>query len=176
MDISRIHNHPAGIALAAHYDTSEDRPGEFEKFVAISVALTGFSEAELRSTGLVRTYFDEMALIIGRTIRGDFLDAVAGDPANALKLDPWRPLGQNLVRMWYVGQWKAMPPGWATTNFAEPDGSGATQPPPGYNEFGRDTTRVLSAAGYQEGLVWRAIGVNPPGAKQPGFASWARGL
>lgn len=46
MDISRIQNHPAGVALATRYDKSKDREGEFDKFVAVSVALTGFSDAE----------------------------------------------------------------------------------------------------------------------------------
>lgn len=34
-------------------------------------------------------------------------------------------------------------------------------------------TSTVSAASYQEGLLWPAIGANPPGAKAPGYGSWA---
>jgi len=169
MAYPKIQNHPYGVALAAYYDKSTDGPGELEKFVAVSVALTGFSEAELESTGLVRTYFEEVALTVGRSIRRGFLEEVADDPTEALTSPRWLALGQNLIRMWYVGQWKAMPGDWAKERFGE-------EVVKGYNEFGRDSDRIVSPTGYQEGLVWRAIGVNPPGAKQPGFASWTRGL
>ncbi|HYO83919.1 MAG TPA: hypothetical protein VES20_21125, partial [Bryobacteraceae bacterium] len=32
---------------------------------------------------------------------------------------------------------------------------------------------MVSAAAYTEGLLWPAIGANPPGAKGPGYGSWA---
>ena len=43
-----------------------------------------------------------------------------------------------------------------------------------FNEFGRDIDRIVSPQAYQEALAWVSVGVNPPGAKQPGFGSWAR--
>ena len=35
-------------------------------------------------------------------------------------------------------------------------------------------TSTVTAASYQEGLLWPAIGANPPGAKAPGYGSWAQ--
>ena len=35
-------------------------------------------------------------------------------------------------------------------------------------------TSTVTSASYQEGLLWRAIGANPPGAKAPGYGSWAK--
>ncbi|RVD31777.1 hypothetical protein [Mesorhizobium sp. M4B.F.Ca.ET.017.02.2.1] len=165
----KIQNFAAAVGQPTCYDTGKDQAGDFDMFVAISVGLTGFSEAELHSTGLVQTYFEELALILGRAIRGAFLEATANQPAAALASAIWRPLAQNLIRMWYLGQWKRLPATWARDSFEG-------KVPEGYNEFGRDLDRVISPLAYQEGLVWRAIGVNPPGAKQPGFASWTRRL
>ena len=169
MQFQQFQNLAFAVTSPTAYDRSDDRPGEFEQFVAISIALTGFSHAELLSTGLVESYFDELALTVGRRIRTVFLGTVAVDPPCALSLDRWRPLGQNLIRMWYVGQWQRLPSTWAQDNF---DAEELKE----YNEFSRDINRVISPTAYQEGLVWRAIGVNPPGAKQPGFASWTRRL
>ena len=154
-----------------HDELSGDRAadGEFESFVAMSVALTGFSEAELASTGSLRAFFDELALIVGRSIRSDFLAAAVTDPGSMLADARWQPVAQNLIRMWYVGQWQCLPPSWAHDNF---DAAALKD----YDPFGRDANRVISAAAFREGLVWRAIGTNPPGAKQPGFASWTRRL
>lgn len=32
---------------------------------------------------------------------------------------------------------------------------------------------MVSAAAYRAGLLWRAIGVSPPGARPPGYGSWS---
>ena len=32
---------------------------------------------------------------------------------------------------------------------------------------------MVSAAAYRAGLLWRAIGVSPPGAWPPGYGSWS---
>ena len=34
-------------------------------------------------------------------------------------------------------------------------------------------TRIISAEAYMEGLLWRAAGTHPQGAKQPGYGSWS---
>jgi len=167
MAYARIQNHPYAVPGSTEYDKTQDGPQEIGQFIAISIALTGFSEAELHSTGLTQVYFEELALIVGRDIRTEFLAANHHDPAAALHSAKWAPLARNVIRLWYLGQWKGLPATWAKDEF------GGTVPR-GYNEFGRDVDRVISPQSYQEGLVWRAIGVNPPGAKQPGFASWVR--
>jgi hypothetical protein len=169
MAFSKIQNYTASVGQPTRYDKTRDRDGEFGDFVTVSVALTGFSAAELHSTGMVQTYFEEMAMTVGRPIRWEYLKATLGDPGAALTDDKWKPMAQNVIRLWYLGQWKALPDGWAKAYFDK-------EMQKGFNEFGRDADRVISTLSYQEGLVWRAIGVNPPGAKQPGFASWTRKL
>jgi hypothetical protein len=164
----RIQNYAASVGQPTQYDSSGDCPGEFEQFVEVSVALTGFSEAELFATGLVKANFDEVALVVGRTLRCDFLKINVKRPGDALS-NNWAPLARNLIRMWYTGQWKHLQPDWPHNYFSEKELEKYLQ---GYDEFGRDIDRVISPLSYQAGLVWRAIGVNPPGAKQPGFASW----
>ena len=36
-----------------------------------------------------------------------------------------------------------------------------------------DRTFVVSPQAYPEGLLWPAIGVNPPAAKAPGYGTWS---
>lgn len=166
----RIQNYAASVGQPTQYDKSKDCPGEFEKFIAVSVALTGFSEAELFATGLAKAYFEEVALVVSRKLRCDFLNINVERPGDALS-NNWAPLARNFIRMWYTGQWKRLQPDWPQPYYTSKELKKY-----GYDEFGRDIDRVISPLSYQEGLVWRAIGVNPPGAKQPGFASWTRRL
>jgi hypothetical protein len=142
-----------------------------DRFLALSAALTGFDEVELQGTGLAQAYLDALVDVIGEHAAGEFLaqagavlarglDASARDEAltSAIMIHPrFGPLARNVVTMWYLGSWSRLPDGWY-----EDDGRGD-----------RDTDRMISAAAYVEGLVWRAAGTHPPGAKQPGFGSWA---
>jgi hypothetical protein len=146
------------------YDLSTDALGEFDKFSELSVALTGFSLAELQATGMMRTYFDELGLVLGRAIRQKYFSSNLG-PAALLSDELWGPLTRNLIRMWYLGQWKKLPVCWGTKTFSKEDVDG-------FDEFGRNVDRVISPGAYREGLAWKAVGVNPVGAKEPGFASW----
>jgi hypothetical protein len=59
------------------------------------------------------------------------------------------PLARSIIKLWYVGIWYALP------------GASSSDP------------RMVAPAAYMEGLLWRAIGANPSGAKAPGYASWA---
>jgi hypothetical protein len=137
-------------------------------FLALSVALTGFRAVELEATGLVDTYLEELAAIVG----GDTMGQLLGTAAEVLAIegDQQRPLtrrllasprlgpvARNLVVLWYLGQWDELPSDWRDTYGASP----------------LDSSRVVSAAAYREGLVWPAIGAHPMGAKPTGYASWA---
>jgi hypothetical protein len=153
------------VAQVAAYDRGRSAPDEFPRFVELSIGLTGFSEAELASTGMARAYFAELGLILGRPLRRDFLACKL--PLDQLLADGrWGPLAQNLVRMWYLGRWNRLPSGWAAV--AKLSEEAAKE----FDEFGRNVDHMVSARAYQEGLAWRAAGINPMGAKQPGFASW----
>jgi hypothetical protein len=147
--------------MAGHKDEGD----ELEKFSQLSVALTGFSSAELQATGLLRAYFDELALVLGHAIRQKYFGSSL-DPTALLADQVWGPITRNLIRMWYIGQWKKLPEGWERSKpFSADDSSG-------FDEFGRNVDRIISPRAYTEGLAWKAVGVNPMGAKEPGFASW----
>ena len=143
-----------------------------DSFLRLSEALTGFARVDLFGTGLARTYLDTLIGVVGSAAAGELL--LAGDAAvgDARPDDPkvvtalaarvvgdarLGPLARNVIRMWYIGSWAQLPPGWGDEH-----GSAAG-----------DVSRVVSAAAYREGLLWRAVGTHPPGAKQPGFGTWA---
>jgi hypothetical protein len=142
-------------------------------FLELSAVLTGYGQADLLGTGMARRYYDETVSIVGEAIVGELLGAAvssrrrAGGGARELEeairrkiLDDAKlgPVARNLIKMWYLGNWYQLPRAWREA----------------HGERARDTDHVVSAAAYQEGLVWRAIGSHPPGAKQPGFGTWSQ--
>jgi hypothetical protein len=72
------------------------------------------------------------------------------------------PVARNIIRLWYVAIWYELPKRWKE-RFGGIDGE--------MPEF--DETYVVSPAAYTEGLLWRAIGAHPAGAKAPGYGEWA---
>jgi hypothetical protein len=132
-------------------------------FAALSAALTGFREADLWGTGMVETYLDELFATVGDAVVARLL--TAGDEAlrtgelEALVLDDpdLGPVARNVIVLWYLGQWNALPGEWRNRHGASP----------------LDIPRVISADAYAAGLVWRAIGAHPMGARPPGYGSWA---
>lgn len=124
-------------------------------FLEISAVLTGFSETELRATGMADTYY---ATILENTDGEDIqyffqnVKAILTAPkrteesteeAVAAQLIPdscYGGLAKNITALWYTGNW---------------------------------TGNVVSAASYIQGLMWDAGHTHPPGAKQPGYGSWA---
>ncbi|HMV68149.1 MAG TPA: hypothetical protein PKA64_14975, partial [Myxococcota bacterium] len=89
---------------------------------------------------------------------GDDLDATeAAYRAEILASARLGPIARSVIQLWYLGSWPGMPAAWRAT----------------YGAFPGDTSRVISAAAYQESLVYRVAQAHPPGAKQPGYGSWA---
>ena len=66
------------------------------------------------------------------------------------------PVARNVIKLWYVGIWYELPSAWVEAYGAGP----------------ADVDTMVSGAAYAEGLLWVAIGANPPGAKAPGYGSW----
>jgi hypothetical protein len=138
-----------------------------DSFVALSAALTAFREAELWGTGQVERYLDELIATVGDAIVARLLTTAeealrAPDPTAALRelvMDDrdLGPVARNVIVLWYLGQWNALPNAWRNRNGASP----------------RDVARVISADAYASGLVWKAIGAHPMGANPPGYGSWA---
>jgi hypothetical protein len=163
--------HLASVPGFAQYDADKsalsetDQRTEFAKFIRLSVEMTGFSEAELAATGMGHQYFDEFGTILGIPVRTRLLSNGLG-PADRMEDDFLGPLVRNVIRMWYLGQWKQLEKSWIAL-LTEIERKA-------FDEFQLNVNRVISAQAYEEGLAWVAIGTHPSGAKQPGFASWSR--
>lgn len=141
-------------------------------FLSLSVTLTGFTEFELQGTGQAQAYLDTLLAVVGPATTDELLsahaavlEAGADDEAARDRLvrarilgdDRLGPVARNVMKLWYVGTWYAMPGPWSQA----------------FGIGGDDRTFVVSATSYTEGLVWPAIGANPPGAKGPGYGTWA---
>ena len=143
----------------------------FEEFLEFSVVVTGFSRVDLLGTGVAHEYYDAARAAAGEAILDRMLAQFASLKEQHSGLDAledavqaafWKdavlgPVAQNIVQMWYLGQWNHLPDAWHEANGAN----------------AADVTRVVSAAAYMEGLVWRAAGTHPQGAKQPGHGTWS---
>ena len=145
-----------------------------ERFLAFSAEVTAYPVFELRGTGMTKAYLDTVVKVAGGAVLDALLDryhagvaesagedAAAASLTDLLRRDVFSdarlgPVARNIVKMWYVGIWYELPPAW-TEAYGARDGN---------------VTFTVSATAYTEGLLWPAIGANPPGAKAPGYASW----
>lgn len=137
-------------------------------FLAVSAALTGFSAAELAGTAMGPVYWTHVVEILGERLAARWLAVgrnavhraggdIAGELDRRMLADAdLGPPARALIVLWYTGQWTQLPASWRDRNGASPV----------------DVDAVLSADAYTEGLVWKAIGAHPQGAKAPGFATW----
>lgn len=141
---------------------------QLSTFLTISARLTGFEVAELQATGLSEKYLSVVTQATPADVLVQFLEEAerilqAGEinptviePMIAASLFPlscFGGLAQNIVFMWYSGQW---------------------QPTVDAKNVDLETVRNASPDAYVQGLVWVAAETHPPGAKQPGYGSWAR--
>jgi hypothetical protein len=143
-----------------------------DDFLALSVDLTAFGQVDLLGTGLAHEYYEKVRTACGDDIVTDLLaayrEARAGaDDAAGLDRslrhlifsdERLGPVARNVIKLWFAGTWYGLPPEWTDSFGARAAGQ----------------TSTVTAASYQEGLLWPAIGANPPGAKAPGYGSWAR--
>jgi hypothetical protein len=150
----------------------------FKEFLLLSVDLTAFQEPDLLGTGLAHQYLAKVRATCGDKVVSALLDAhraaradAGGDAGShdralldrALRHrifsdDRLGPVARNVIKLWYAGMWYALPPEWIDS----------------YGAHTAAETSTVTAASYQEGLLWRAIGANPPGAKALGYGSWAQ--
>lgn len=159
----------------------------FKDFLLLSADLTAFAETDLLGTGLAHRYLAKVRAACGDEVVTALLDAhraaradAAGDarsrngalldralPTESLldramrhrifSDDRLGPVARNVIKLWYAGMWYGLPPEWTDR----------------YGALAAAETSTITAASYQEGLLWAAIGANPPGAKAPGYGSWA---
>lgn len=148
-----------------------------ERFLAFSAEVTGYPRYDLLGTGEAQTYLDAADTAVGADIIDQLLDRFDAAQATAAQANGAQarvtlpavlrrdllsdarlgPVARNIAKMWYSGIWFVLPQAWV-------DAYGAGE---------RNVTMTVSANTYIEGLVWPTIGANPPGAKAPGYASWA---
>lgn len=142
-------------------------------FKAMSAAFTGFNEATLQGTGMNEKYLEHIVNSLNLEIVEELILLYAelalaceGDP-EALKRamrhqifasPKWGPLAINIIQLWYTSTWNQMSYDWTQA----------------YGPFfPNDLTTIISPEAYKQGLIWKAVGAHPMGAKQEGFASWA---
>ncbi len=145
---------------------------DLQTFLKLSSTLTGFTEFQLTGTGHAEVYLATARDVVGDgpvvelLRRYDRMSAQAADDvqelhrllrADILSDELLGPVARNIIKLWFVGTWYQLPSAWR-------DAFGTSE---------RDVTFVVSPASYSEGLLWPAIGANPPGAKGPGYATWA---
>ena len=136
-------------------------------FLRISACLTGFAVVDLRATGMAATYLEvvtkntEPDMLAGffaeveKILQAGEADPAAINPLIAANLFPqscFGGLAQNIIYMWYAAQW---------------------QPSLESTKLPLQEQRNISAEAYVQGLVWTAASTHPPGARQPGYGSWA---
>jgi len=149
----------------------------FDEFLRLSVDLTAFEETELLGTGLAHQYLAKVRAACGDEVVNALLDAYRAARADAVgdvgshdrtlldralrhrvfSDERLGPVARNVIKLWYAGTWYGLPPEWSDR----------------YGAHAAAETSTVTAASYQEGLLWPAIGANPPGAKAPGYGSWA---
>ncbi len=141
-------------------------------FLDLSVALTAFSAYQLRGTGQLEAYYTTIVDIVGETVITEVLNAFTTAKVQAsqdqaqleqqirihlLSDDKLGPVTRNIIKMWFIGNWYQLPDIWRET----------------YGKSEKDTTFVISPVAYTEGLLWPTIDSHPPGAKAPGYGTWA---
>lgn len=126
----------------------------FDVFMSISEALTGFSANELQSTGLAETYYTH---ILGNLQAATFVEFLT--------------ISKNVLE----------------SSFSEDQLRNAITSEimvdPGLNDIAGKVITIwylgtwegayINDLSYKEGLVWNLMHAHPPGAKQPGYKSWA---
>lgn len=140
-----------------------------ETFLDLSVELTAFSRFDLLGTGLADLYLATLDRVVGTDMADTLLAAYTGlaptqgpERQRALRIsilgdELLGDIARTLIKLWYSGTWFAMPYAWTQRYGPKP----------------ADGTFVCSANAYVEGLLWKAIGAHPAGAKAPGYGSWA---
>jgi hypothetical protein len=143
--------------------TAADR---LERFLAFSADVTAFTVFQLRGTGQAEAYLHAVVDVVGEALVDDLLErhhALGdGDLDDLLRREIFSderlgPIARNVVKLWFVGTWYELPAAWRES----------------FGALEGDVTFMVSATAYTEGLLWPAIGANPPGAKGPGYGSWA---
>ena len=150
-------------------------------FYQLSVVLTDYDEVQLQATGVGEEYCQTLT----RWVRQDVLDdlyhcfnalprdhegnvcekALRSDILASTKLGP---VARNIIKMWYLSIWYQLGSEW-DFDYGIP---AYNSPVVGVADP-KTENYIISNNAYIQGLVWRALGSHPMGAKQPGYGTWA---
>ncbi len=145
---------------------------QLDEFLEMSTVLTAFSAYKLKGTGQLEAYFNTVVEIVGKATMDELLNAyrkvkkAANNDETVLNKqlrfqilsnDKLGPITRNIIKMWFIGSWYQLPNAWREN----------------YGEAEKDSTFVISTNAYIEGLLWPTIDSHPPGAKAPGYGTWA---
>jgi hypothetical protein len=144
-----------------------------QNFLDFSAEATAFTLFDLQGTGMAEDYMKTVDDIAGPAVLNALLEAYRKISASASGASPADrkaqmsreimgdpkigPVARNIIKLWYSGTWNKLPHSWSERFGPAP----------------RDRTFVVSPSAYIEGLLWKAIGAHPAGAKAPGYGSWA---
>jgi len=140
-----------------------------DQFIGLSIDLTGFARFALQGTGLSEDYLNAAVKAVGKPIVEELLArygviAASRKPCTEelrrqiLGDEKFGPVARNIIKMWYIGIWEPLPNLWVERYGPIEDNSGF----------------MVSGNAYREGLLWLALGANPPGAKAHGYGSWSQ--
>ncbi|MDC9812078.1 hypothetical protein [Rhizobium binxianense] len=141
----------------------------FEAFLGLSGELTAFSHFDLLGTGLADRYLATLDKVVGGEIVDALLAAFSALPpaegeariqavrTTILGNELLGEVARALIKLWYSGTWFELSSAWTER----------------FGPRAANITFVVSPDAYVEGLLWKAIGAHPAGAKGPGFGSWA---
>ena len=144
------------------------------RFIEFSAEVTAFSAFDLHGTGHADIYRSVVTRVVGegtltelldayeRAVVGAAGDADAGSRARALAIEVFSDeklgaIARNIIKLWYAGIWYELPNDWTDQ----------------FGALANDGTFTASPQAYPDALLWRAVGANPPGARAPGYGSWA---
>jgi len=124
-------------------------------FLDISVFLTGFNKMELLGTGMLETYFNVVTNMNNVALVESFLSEsekiLTKNQGNTEKINN-EILHKLMPDSLYNGLAKNIITMWYMGNWMN---------------------TVISPQSYVQGLIWGVAETHPPGAKQPGYASWS---
>jgi len=124
-------------------------------FLDISVFLTGFNKMELLGTGMLETYFNVVMnmnnVVLVQSFLAESEKILTKNQGNAEKINN-EILHKLMPDSLYNGLAKNIITMWYMGNWMN---------------------TVISPQSYVQGLIWGVAETHPPGAKQPGYASWS---
>jgi hypothetical protein len=126
----------------------------YDVFMAISESLTGFSVNELQSTGLAEIYYEHILSKIEAATFIEFLNTSKNVLENSYSLDQLN----NAI---------------SADILSDPSTQDIANSVITLWYLGTWEGAYVNDLSYKEGLVWNVMHAHPPGAKQPGFKSWA---